>query len=406
MLIKYVPTTTNTLKNNIDSNHSLPHIPDNNISLTEEEYEDVNELIFDHWQNMSDVNWNMIEFPQNVILFPTNDEKKLMHAFVNSIELSTKTVQFTFIHDCWWSCNQSIHMSSDEYKIFIVKRKTTSPDTEQQLHISDMEFSEIMNVLNELNDKHKYLISGLNSQQENIEISLANNFTNYLDQKMKSLEFRIFREQESFMEQHLAIISNEEQLYNESQMVSNIEQFYEYIDEKIDSKVCIFLYFIFRNILFFQLNEKFEQFEKLIMDGVQQEMEDFQKLPTLPTSNLGTKYDNDLSNEFDFSYKVVRHSSLLSGNLESFGQYIVQQWMGKWNQQSIMDTFKPGDCTPLRINPQMDTHPYIVISLQRSIIITNFSLFHYPMHLLPKSAINSATKEFQISVKYCISVNV
>lgn len=150
-----------------------------------------------------------------------------------------------------------------------------------------------------------------------------------------------------------------------------------------------------------KFNEFGEYFVKQVIDEIHDKNEEQQQLLT---SVAMMQIDYDSSNEFDFAFKVVKHSSLLAGNayFESIGQYIVQQWMGKWNQESIADTLKPGDCTPLKIDAGHPP-PHIMIQLQRPISVTNISLFHYPLHLLPESAINSAPKEFQIFVQfYCL----
>lgn len=113
-------------------------------------------------------------------------------------------------------------------------------DTNDENDTRDMSHTlalrDIMNALKELNFKYDDLLSRTHSQSNMIEYSVTDSLTNYFDDKLQSFEFLVLEKQQSFMQQ-ISNISTEECFMNESETILNINDIYQYINERIDSKV-------------------------------------------------------------------------------------------------------------------------------------------------------------------------
>eukprot|EP00486_Rosalina_sp_Unknown_P016014 CAMPEP_0201595408 /NCGR_PEP_ID=MMETSP0190_2-20130828/192416_1 /ASSEMBLY_ACC=CAM_ASM_000263 /TAXON_ID=37353 /ORGANISM="Rosalina sp." /LENGTH=413 /DNA_ID=CAMNT_0048055375 /DNA_START=820 /DNA_END=2061 /DNA_ORIENTATION=+ len=106
--------------------------------------------------------------------------------------------------------------------------------------------------------------------------------------------------------------------------------------------------------------------------------------------------ENGDTSTVNWAYRVIRHSKTKTMYNDAIYGYAwkVIRMLQIWDQSAIMQSYKPGDCTPLLLDGE--DNPYITIELYQPIYVTKISLYHYHSIVLTQEAKNAAPKDFQI----------
>eukprot|EP01084_Bolivina_argentea_P099998 179653_1 len=423
----------------------IPIIEEETIAQEEEDSRIIRDFSFNQWVLINSVNWNDIKTGQ-IIKVKAIKNNKVSTAMIHNIDVFKMNIEIEY-ENCWVLCHETMDIIASRRMIYLIKPPihTDTRDSEENKEentvgnnddpmdgiididdhvepptVNQFDPSSLYESMDQIHEEQNEFKQWVHSQFTDIQQNndeFKDVLTDYLDDKMTQM-LQMLQTQQNVIQS----IQNHQQqaqqtIDNNNQSGANqIDWDWDSIEDRMDNRI--------ESVVRVQLEEKFGTLAQEIGQEIAKEIAAQQ--PVIPTHHgngdiiKGNDNDEDHTQHheedmhrkketrIDWAYHVVSHSKLKTNNddniFHKYGYWLMYDVLSKWNQQSILTTHKPGDCTPLAFDRRKEqSDAYITIELYKPIHVKQVSLYHYHSAVLTQTAINAAPKEFQIWGSYNLS---